>query len=124
MDNYRFDITARDRLKEWIECCLAGKHYGIVGWSKHDDKKGKRLIFYWSDPNGVAEYHPLPSKVNAEEVSVLAESWLESVDYDPEPDIDGHSKKGFRIFNEDWGHVDGYWEALLAISPVWAMYGK
>lgn len=39
-------------------------------------------------------------------------------------DGDVSNGKGFRMFNEGWGHVDNDPYAYVAIKPVWMWYGK
>ena len=126
LDNYHFDITDVTELHGWIKRCVSGGWRSAVGWSMHDDDKGQRIVFYWCkpNPNKVNGYTPLPFRAGHEQIAMIAEGWLESIEYPPEPDHDGSNGKGFRIFNEDWGHVDNNEEAFLAVSPVWAMYGK
>src|SRR5690349_24893058 len=45
------------------------------------------------------------------------EAWLAEADYGPQPDHDGDNSKGWRIYNEAWGHVDNLWGAIVAIQP-------
>lgn len=57
-------------------------------------------------------------------VTKLVWAWLETVAYGPQPDHDGSNGKGWRVFNEAWGHVAQERFAFCAIQPVWAMYEK
>ena len=50
--------------------------------------------------------------------------WKQARVEEKEPDHDGNNEKGWRIYNEAWTHINGRWEALVAIKPIWAMYGK
>lgn len=50
--------------------------------------------------------------------------WLESAEYEQEPDHDGSNIKGWRLFNEAWGQVFDDPYALVAITPEWALAGK
>ena len=123
MDNFRFDITSDGNLQGWLDCCMARKL--AVGWSVHNDDKGLRLTFYWVAPTPlVDEYQPLPSPADSNQIAVIVKSWLDAVNRGKRPDHDGDTGKGFRLYNEDWGHVDSRYQAFLAISPAWAMYGK
>ena len=123
MDNFRFDITAKGDLLPWLACCMGSRK--AVGWSVREYDKGLRLVLYWVAPTPkVHGYHPLPSPVPYAEVATFATSWLNSVAFGTEPDHDGDNSRGWRIYNEDWGHVDGLYQAFLAIAPAWAMHGK
>lgn len=124
MDNFSFDITANDNLQGWLDCCMG--HRKAVGWSVHYDngKEESRLIFYWVSPPHVDKYQSLPSPADTVQVCTIAESWLDVVNRSKPPNHDGSNGKGFRLYNEAWGHVDGHSQGLLAITPAWAMYGK
>ena len=127
MDNHRFDITDENNLEEWIEVC-ASKHKA-VGWASYPEMGGNpsRIVFFWVLPKYEREnqtFSPLPFKAKPKDIAHIVKRWLEETEYPFEPDHDGDNCKGFRIYNEDWGHVDDQYEAFLAVSPAWAMYGK
>lgn len=83
-----------------------------------DEKNGTpTLILYWTD--GVAEARELPYPLSIERVHPFAVGWLEQVDYGPEPDHDGDNGRGWRVFTG----LAGY-QTIVAIQPVWALYGK
>ena len=124
MDNFSFDITTDGNLQGWLDCCMV-QYHKAVGWSSHNDEKGQRLVFYWvAPPDRVDGYHPLPSPADSGQICAIAKAWLESVDRGRQPDHDGDNGRGFRLYNEAWGHVDEHYQAFLALSPAWAMYGK
>jgi hypothetical protein len=81
------------------------------------------LIFYWSS-RGLKDITALPYEMNYDAAASFAWNWLKIEDYKKQPDHDGDNHKGFQVFNEAWTHVNGRWQALVAIRPVWAMYGK
>lgn len=39
-------------------------------------------------------------------------------------DSDVSNRKGFRMYNEDWGHVAGSFYGIVAIKPVYMWSGK
>lgn len=88
------------------------------------DFKAHRLIFFWSKSPTATDIQELPITLDAEGASYLANNWLETAEYGPEPDTDGHCNKGWRVYNEAWGHVDDDPYAFLAIEPAWIEYGK
>jgi len=102
--------------------CRAWKEEGLRPpgvWAE-----AKTLVFFWSAtglPGGAAV---LPFEMPLPEAAAFAEGWLRQAEYGPQPDHDGSNGKGWRVFNEAWGHVGGYWQALLAVQPAWAWYGK
>ena len=79
------------------------------------------LILLWEEERGTL---PLAYPHDLKEATRFVFGWLRRADYGPEPDHDGHNQKGFRVFNEQWGHVAGYCYAIVGIQPAWAMYGK
>lgn len=118
MDNQRIDVTSEGN-EHFHKVLSLLPHKNVVGYRQ---EKG-RLIFYWSDwrePKATKFLYPYTIK----QAGDFALGWLEHVDYGPEPDHDGSNGKGWRIYNEDWGHVDHDQYAFVAIEPAWAMYGK
>jgi hypothetical protein len=88
-------------------------------------KRGERIAFFWTAPDSrVADAIALPFKLDAEGAADFARRWLAEVEYPPEPDIDGSVKKGWRLYNEPWGHVEGVYAGICAVTPVWSEYGK
>lgn len=137
MDNFQMDVTAEDRktLLQLLEIafrhnCPGGKasHWAEIdtvfedGWSGSQPRKV--LILYWSPPESDQKAIRLPSACDAIKASNYVEDWLDAVDYGPEPDHDGDNGKGFRLFCDFWGHVNGSHYSIIGISPAWAMYGK
>ena len=123
MDNFSFDVIADRGLEDWVMCCAAGQ--SAVGWSAEVGKQPPKMVLYWTDPKQPVErYSALPFKADHVFIASLIKGWLDSIDYSSEPDHDGDNAKGFRLYNEDWGHVDGRWEAFMAVTPIWAIYGK
>lgn len=82
------------------------------------------MVLYWSAPDKDSAIQRFPFPMSFELLVLWLRDWLLSVEYPDEPDIDGSVKKGWRMYNEGWTHVDGDWRALCAVQPVWAMYGK
>jgi hypothetical protein len=151
MDNFHIDITSEGRSALATAMSLAfGKYHSAVAYAireavageKHkfeDDAlqekygwmlgpktqgKPKRLIFFWSDSETVSDRIALPFKLDATGAADFAIRWLGELDYGRQPDHDGDNEKGWRLYCEGWGHVDGHWGAFVAIAPAWAMYGK
>lgn len=85
------------------------------------------MILYWTDSAEGRSDHDterLPYKMKVEQAADFVWHWLQTVDYGDQPDHDGSNGKGFRIFNEAWGHIDNDWQAFVAIKPEWIEYGK
>ena len=75
--------------------------------------------------HGIDAAFALPSgPMTLEQAADFAVGWLEHADYGREPDHGGDNGKGWRLYCEDWGHVDHDHYAFAAVQPVWAMYGK
>lgn len=89
-----------------------------VGYRVHENA----IILYWAKSENMI---PFPYEMEVKEVTQFVGGWLAKTKPNyPQPDHDGDNEQGFRIYNEGWGHVGGQWEAFIAITPIWAMYGK
>ena len=146
MDNRSIDIQDDGRLEKWLSCAIGSR--SVVGWSEGENDNGvefggkfgipkkvykrKRLILYWTEPHYKVNnkekrgggFTKFPHELKVPELTPVIQIWLDHADYGPQPDHDGDNGKGFRIYNESWGHIAEMWEAFLAIQPCWAMYGK
>ena len=149
MDNRTIDITSEGNqaLKQAVELVWpnapGGKvtHYLIESFRKKTeyfqndkkevthhftdlvkDKEGvETLILLWHEEGGAA---PLPFPLDVRGAVEFISNWLRVVDYGRQPSHDGDNEKGWRVFNEAWGHVAHMHYAVLAVQPAWAMYGK
>jgi len=147
MDNLQIDITCEGDagiLKAleiiWPAACPGGKAiqfivdkfstevtYNGQPTSRHSsqlvrDKDGvPTLILLW---NKERDSQPLPYPLDLKQSAEFIRGWLLSTDYGREPDHDGDNGKGWRIFTEGWGHVNGCVYAIVGVQPVWAMYCK
>lgn len=118
-DNFRFDITGAP-LDQCLDIAIIGAPgKKVVGWSVDTD--GRRLVLYWSTSPRAT---PLPAPLKGEALLGFVKSWLESVNYDSEPDHDGSNSRGWRVYNENWGHIGNDPYAFAAIEPAWLMHGK
>ena len=87
--------------------------------------KGLVLYEYHSDSN--KNVQQFPGKLTAEEVFPIVKKWLESEeagviphsDWDRNMSHDGSNIMGWRLYLEDWGHIDGNWGALCCIKPAY-----
>lgn len=137
-DNFHFDLTGVSLEKCMdIACQVSEKYRGkmTIGWSEvpvavenqgaegiWGASQGKsRLILFWAGSNTMTK---VPSPMNVGAIVPFIKSWLEAQDYGKQPNHDGDNGKGWRVYNESWGHVAGIWEAFVAIEPVWLLYGK
>lgn len=151
MDNFRIDITSEGQEQLAAAMSLAfGRFRQAVGYAirepvaaeryafddddlqkKHgwmlkekSSASPKRLVFYWSDYQNREDVVALPFKMDAAGAADFATRWLAELDYGKQPDHDGDNEKGWRLYCEGWGHVDGDSSAFVAVAPAWAMYGK
>lgn len=115
----RFDVTGIP-VEEALAIPMRARVFGhakAVAWSTDEN----RMILYWIPTK---DAHPLPAPMDAAGVAKFVEAWLSTVDYGPAPDTDGSTGKSCRIYNEQWGHIDGNHAAFVAIEPAWLVYGK
>ncbi len=139
MDNFQIDITCEGKEKLIKAMALAFyrvqsiQHYVIreaepefIDADKpymNRPAKPLRLVFFRYPPDS-GQSNALPFKLDSEGAGDFAFRWLQEAAYPREPDHDGHNKKGWRLYNEAWGHVDSDYRAFVAVTPTWAMYGK
>jgi hypothetical protein len=97
-----------------------------------DKNKGLVLVNY-GDASGRSINFPVP----LEPILCLPmiEKWLlsdeaDSIEYSDQEgwlkdnDHDGHNTRGWYVYCEDWGHVDGEWGTICAIKPAYCWHGK
>lgn len=87
-------------------------------------EKGFMLFWHATEKFEVLK---LPFPMDWENSSALAWGWLMSQPedkYQEYLDHDGSNSKGFKVYNEGWGHVAGCGYAFLAVQPIWAWHGK
>lgn len=129
MDNFHIDVTCEGRETFGVALQLAWRHSRAVAYRVADN----RMTLYWSiderDLSGLTKESSaivrLPYEMTAEHATEFVWGWLESgADYGTRPPIDGSCHKGWRVFCESWGRVNGDWRAFVAIEPCWAFYGK
>ena len=123
MDNHRIDLTweGDDRLREVLTMLLSKWGRRDKRFTHYLDDPDYGLILYWTDRDHATK---LPRPMSMKRYIEFAIEWLHKQDYGKEPDHDGSNGKGWRVFNESWGHVKSDWGGICAIQPVWAMYGK
>ena len=128
LDNFYMKVRARTEAS--LRACLqiASNVHADGVWPGYriDPKLG--LILYWTD-SGVElqkfPEHQSPFEyiwgwlhgMSDEEFNAYAGNWL--------ADMDVKHKRGFEIYtDEQWGYVDGQYQAICAIKPYWAWLGK
>lgn len=141
MDNFALNVVSegKESFKLALQIALShhtkASHYAVIDhdadvneWTKKGGKR-KTLVLFWTDDES---FKPKPSAFPCDmKGAALFEfvwHWLEDCwekrAHGQEPDHDGDNGNGWRIFNEDWGHVAESHYAFVGIQPVWAMYGK
>lgn len=119
MDNFHIDVTSMG--EPAFRAAL-----GLCRWPKVTGYRigpGARIVLYWTS-SSAKDYVALPYWMTLDQAATFVLGWLEQVDYCKEPDHDGSNSKGWRMYCEDWGHVDSDPYAFIAIEPTWAMHGK
>lgn len=118
MDNRRIDISAEGRADFDLAIKLGVHIKRCTGY-----RVGKEgLVLYWAESDKATK---LPYEMDFKDIAEFAWGYLtKNPPAGKEPDHDGDNDKGFRIYNEAWGHVGGEWQAFIAIQSIWAMYGK
>lgn len=144
MDNRRFLVIGDDRktFDRAMEIAWGGCHGNYAtGFAERSTTKsgepdesklgfeptGKYIVVFWNkgDPN----YRPkdyqsfLGGKAKLATVQEMLWGWLQEQEIEP-CDIDGSVGRGFAVYNDAWGHVDGDPYAFMAFCAVPALYGK
>ncbi len=123
-----FDVTSDDPedLADVLsiafrECTKVTECYEIT-----PDESAAVLIFRWHEPENRKDTEKLIANMEMEQETCLAiiQAWLRKANYGFEPDTDGSVKRGWRFFNETWGHVNSDHYAAFGVLPVWIVYGK
>lgn len=142
MDNFSIDVIAegQETLLKAIEIAFAHNAPGNRVESYHitklvsDEYNGlpksvdgrTAIILRWTKAEKLSEDGPLnlPFKLDAKGAADFAQRWLTEQDFGREPDHDGHNKKGWRVITGNWGFVGNDRQAVCAVLPWWAAYGK
>lgn len=114
---FRFDITGEYEIEKVIALAFS-EHKKAHGWLVKDGA----LYLYWhaKEPEVQAFLVPL----GHEAATAMIKEWLNAQDYGTAPDTDGSRVKGWRVYNEHWGHVNGSFYGFAAVAPHWIIYGK
>lgn len=113
-NNFNVDVTGQG--KEML-----GKVFALFGNERVEGYRvdaEKGLILYWLTGNPVPDATILPFPMTMQDAAVFTAGWLEYAEYGKEPDHDGHNQKGWRVYT---GATYG---SIMAVQPVWALYGK
>lgn len=118
-DNYKFDIAGAP-LSKALDIATT-EHSKVTHWRVEKTEDMPRLILYWTDSSKAT---PLPAPLEGSGLTEFIKSWLDNVEYGTTFWGDAETGKGCRVFNEDWGHVGGEWQAFFAVEPYLLLYGK
>lgn len=128
--NGRFDKDGQENLAATLRLV-----FQLLG---HPGVEGNKAVGYRISPtHGFVLYKditdrctPFACKLGADQVFPQIVAWFESnprcerTGWDAAADHDGHNGPGWRVYCEDWGHVDNEWAAFIAIKPAFMWYGK
>lgn len=120
-DNFHFDITGAPLFDCLNIAWIGAPGRKATNWVVEHRENKSRLILAWSED---INFIKLPVPMSAEECEPFVMAWLRTADYGESPDHDGDNSKGWRVYNEAWGRIEGYTYSFVAIEPVWLMYGK
>lgn len=121
MDNFQIKVVSEGDLRPVMQvACRNDKATGFRVDLKDGDP---RLTFfkYAYKENGVVQF---PFAMDCDGMADFARRWLAEANYGKQPDHDGDNGKGWCVYTDIWGMVDGCHSAFVAVRPVWACYGK
>jgi hypothetical protein len=142
MDNFSIDVVSEGRKSLELALSIAVKrhsgvtHFAVIDhlaevneFMKKDSKTRKTLVLFWAlDGSFKPTPSAFPCPMTGVPLNEFVWNWLEhawkSLYHGSQPDHDGDNGDGWRVFNEDWGHVADSHYGVVGIQPVWAMYGK
>jgi hypothetical protein len=121
-DNFHLDVCSDSQRHFQYALTMAFDHAagGKARFYRIDPEKG--LILFWAE--GAKDAVLLPYPMDCTAATEFVWNWLKTAGYGEQPDHDGDNARGFRVYNESWGHVGNEWQAFVAIRPEWQMYGK
>jgi hypothetical protein len=133
MDNRVFDVNGCDDESLLVALILAFKQQSTKatakGWIKSPTHG---LILLWHTNDAATAF---PNPMTADECLPIVKSYLKHVECTDElcsgwdadfskADNDVSTELGWRVYCEDWGHVNGNCYAICAIKPSFMWYGK
>ena len=127
LSHFLVDVTALGR--DNLDRILAVAFSDTVGRTKlatHFHADGHRQLTLFvrpPNPDRVTGAISFPQSASQQQAAELVWHWLQHIQYPPD-EHDGSSEKGWRVFNEEFGIVDGCWEAFVAIRPMWIYFPK
>lgn len=131
MDNRIFNVNGKgaDLLARTLQLAFAqnGNNTYCRAWSFSN---GHGLILHWHEDS--PRITSMPAPLNATEVLPFVTAWLAGEmsktvtlsKWENDQQHDGHNSEGWRVYCEDWGHVDGHSSAICAIKRVFLWHGK
>jgi hypothetical protein len=135
VDNFEMDVTCEGREAFDAMVGVAMRQRGARGTAvAYAVHPSLGMVLLWHHEPGrpdevradgvAAPVVALPYPMDVAMLSAFVWGWLGTVERGREPDHDGSNGKGWRVYNEAWGHVGGNHRAIVAVQPAWAMYGK
>lgn len=124
MDNFQFNICSMTNEAFVRTLRLAFELSGHKNITHYHIKDNNDLAFFWSKPESNILAQPLPYPMGIGAAVSFATNWLETADYDDEPEHDGDNSRGWTIYNEGWSQVRGSFYGIIAIKTSWAIHGK
>jgi hypothetical protein len=129
-DTHQMDVYSSTKLNFGHAMRIAFSNHREAEYYKKDSKAG--LVLFWTEPHGLDGVYPLPNKMNVEAAIEFCWQWLCSLDGKSVEDYTGRPPSidgsvllgGFRVYNEEWGHVLGQHAAIVAVRPEYILLGK
>ena len=133
MDNFHIDITCDTREALLLGMRLAFMQHpaprdmGRAMCGYVIDRKGARMVLLWSNYEKISDSVTLPFRMDAEGATDFVSRWLEALPNEVflnDMDHDGSNSRGWRMYVNEWGRVEGYHGSIVAVEPSWAWHGK
>ena len=131
MNNRQFNVTGvtDEALFKTLQLAFDNE-YGsntCSGWI-FEPTHGLLLVEYGNEK----DINKFPTPMSSDEVFPFVKKWIKTDEaltveldgWECDLDHDGHNKLGWRVYVEDWGHVNGRWGILCAVKPIYVWHGK
>jgi hypothetical protein len=124
---FQINGKSKERLIKALSLAPGGPAIGYALDIREDDnERVHRMVLFQYPHDKMTKF---PGKATPDFLAVFIEMWMKDLEANRNlpgsPDIDGSTRQGWKIYTEDWGHIEPYGHpAYLAIEPHWIMYGK
>lgn len=135
MDNVQFNVRGKEESDLLPALQLGFRVSGQRAAVGYKIIRNKGLVLYWTEDDDVEKFIvPMTPEKLLPTVQAFLEDFydcntygieLSEDEWDDDPDDDDiYGYHGWRVYTEQWGHIDRSWKAFLAITPSYCWSSK